>query len=184
MKYTFDQKLSWVTAYKRGDALEAPAGCKWRTFKENVRDWTKICDLHGPEGLRHKPFNRAYAPEEKLAAVKRVLAGESAGSVAISLGMPQPCNVLEWKRRYLKDGLPGLQSMRKGRPPEMGERKRKPEKLDDGERAEFERMKAELEYLRAENAALKKLKALEAEAAARSPKARRRRQPRSSEKKG
>jgi hypothetical protein len=74
--------------------------------------------------------------------------------------------------------------MRKGRPPKMGERKRKPERLDDSERAEFERMKAELEYLRVENAALKKLKALEAEAAARSPKAIRRRQPRSSGKKG
>ncbi|MCI2069345.1 MAG: helix-turn-helix domain-containing protein, partial [Bacilli bacterium] len=61
---------------------------------------------------------------------------------------------------------------------------RKPEKLDDSERAEFERTKAELEYLRVENAVLKKLKALEAEAAARSPKARRRRQPRSSERKG
>jgi transposase len=184
MKYTFDQKLSWVIAYKRGDALEAPPGCKWHTFKNKILQWTRIYDMHGPEALRRKLFGRVYAPEEKLAAVKRIFAGESAGSVAVSLGMPQPSVVLSWRRRYLKDGFPGLQSMRKGRPPKMGERKRKPERLDDSERAEFERMKAELERLRVENAALKKLKALEAEAAARSPKAIRRRQPRSSGKKG
>jgi transposase len=184
MKYTFDQKLSWVIAYKRGDALEAPPRCKWHTFKRKVLQWTRIYDLRGPEGLRHKPFNRVYAPEEKLAAVKRVFAGEPACSVARSLGMPQPSSVLAWKRRYLKDGLPGLQSMRIGRPPKMGNAERKPERLDDSERAEFERTKAELERLRVENAVLKKLRALEAEAAARSPKARRRRQPRSSERKG
>lgn len=184
MKYTFDQKLSWVIAYKRGGDLKAPPGCKWHTFKSKVLQWTRIYDMHGPEGLRHKQLNNAFTPYEKLAAVKRIFAGESAGSVAVSLGMPQPSVVLSWRRRYLKDGLPGLQSMGIGRPPKMGEVRKKPEKLDDSERAEFERMKAELERLRVENAVLKKLEALEAEAAARSPKARRRRQPRSSGRKG
>lgn len=57
----------------------------------------------------------AYAPEFKLAAVQRVLAGEGVTAVAEALGIRRKRLYL-WKDRYAQLGEAGLASKRGGRP--------------------------------------------------------------------
>jgi transposase len=57
----------------------------------------------------------AYAPELKLAAVRRVLAGESVSAVAQELGIRRK-RLYVWKDRYGELGEAGLVQRRAGRP--------------------------------------------------------------------
>jgi transposase InsO family protein/transposase-like protein len=88
---------------------------KAKTFKIKVRRWALVYRMHGAEALRHGK-TRHFTPDQKLAAVRRGLAGEALTAVAASLGMPDCSIVLSWQRAYLKSGLQGLQS-RQGRRP-------------------------------------------------------------------
>ena len=56
-----------------------------------------------------------YAPELKLAAVRRVLAGESVSVVAQELGIRRK-RLYVWKDRYAELGEAGLVQRRAGRP--------------------------------------------------------------------
>jgi transposase len=56
-----------------------------------------------------------YAPEVKLAAVRRVLAGESVTVVAQELGIRRK-RLYVWKDRYAESGEAGLVQRRGGRP--------------------------------------------------------------------
>jgi transposase len=57
----------------------------------------------------------AYAPELKLGAVRRVLAGESVSAVAQELGIRRK-RLYVWKDRYAELGEAGLVQRRAGRP--------------------------------------------------------------------
>ena len=69
----------------------------------------------------------AYAPELKLAAVRRVLAGESVSAVAQELGIRRK-RLYVWKDRFAELGEAGLVQRRAGRP-------RKPAAVGNGEEA-------------------------------------------------
>jgi transposase len=56
-----------------------------------------------------------YGAELKLAAVRRVLAGESVSAVAQELGLRRK-RLYVWKDRYLESGEAGLTHRRSGRP--------------------------------------------------------------------
>jgi transposase len=58
-----------------------------------------------------------YGPGLKLAAVRRVLAGESVRAVAQELGIRRK-RLYVWKDRYAELGEAGLARRRGGRPPE------------------------------------------------------------------
>ena len=66
----------------------------------------------------------AYAPELKLAAVRRVLGGESVSAVAQELGIRRK-RLYVWKDRYAELGEAGLTQRRAGRP-------RKPAAMESG----------------------------------------------------
>lgn len=68
-----------------------------------------------------------YAPELKLAAVRRVLAGESVSAVAQELGIRRK-RLYVWKDRYAELGEAGLGQRRAGRP-------RKPAAVGNGAEA-------------------------------------------------
>ena len=117
MKWTFEQKLSWAKAYMDGEFVPVPKDFPRSTkrWHDKVREWARVLLEYGEEGLNPSRKNRSFSPEAKLAAVKRVLSGESACSVASSLGMPCPSSVLAWVRAYREEGVDGLESRRKGR---------------------------------------------------------------------
>ena len=64
---------------------------------------------------REKAKQREYGTELKLAAVRRVLAGESVSAVAQELGIRRK-RLYVWKERYAELGEAGLVHRRGGRP--------------------------------------------------------------------
>ena len=117
MKWTFGQKLAWAKAYLAGKPVPIPAGFSGslKRWHDRVLRWARVLSEYGEEGLNPSRTARSFSPERKLAAVMRVLSGESVTSVAHSLGMPGHSSVLAWVRAYREKGVDGLESRPKGR---------------------------------------------------------------------
>ena len=164
MKYSYEYKLECIGKYRQGKWPEIPEGISVHSFKAKIRNWSKREAQFGPESLRHEDSNRVYSAEEKYELVAKVLAGASCKSTAIHAGIED--SVLHrWVRTYKMKGYEGLAAQRKGRPPKEPQMKKKelPAELTPSEREEMIRLKAENEYLRAENEVIKKRIALRRE---------------------
>ena len=166
MKYSFEFKLECVKNYKEGKQNIKPEWCKLSNhdFLISIRMWVRLFDLYGPDGLRHKQFNKDWTKEERYELVAKVLAGQSIMSVAIEAGINKG-QLYQWVKRYKQYGYDGLELNRKGRPPKGGRimtksKKDKPQELTQSEKEELILLREKDKYLEAENAYLKKLAAL------------------------
>ena len=117
MKWTFEQKLAWVKAYLAREFVPIPEGFPGtlKRWHGKINAWAHAYLECGEEGLNPSGRHRSFPPEFKLAAVMRVLSGESAQAVAYSLGMPNCTLVTGWLRAYREKGVDGLESRPKGR---------------------------------------------------------------------
>ena len=169
MKYDWRFKLKCVEDYKKGRWTEKPdnTSCPDQRFHKKIRLWVRVFDLHGIDGLKHSSFNKDWTAEERYELVAQVLAGRSVTSVAVEAGINDG-QLYHWVRRYKENGYDGLQ-LRKGRNPrEPAMNANRPDELTKSEREELILLRRQNEYLKTENAYLKKLKALTVRKKARS----------------
>ena len=164
MHYSHEYKLECIELYRNGILPEPPKGVTQRAFRETVRRWTRIEMNCGPDALRRKNHNKKWSVEEKLELVSQVLAGESNKKVACNNGISEAM-LYRWVQKYKTKGYNGLVEMKKGRPSKEPQMKKilKPAPLTESEREELIRLRAENEYIKAENEVIKKRIALRQE---------------------
>lgn len=158
MKYSKEFKLECVRKYKEGEHIEDPPNTRHSHFHKQVRRWAKIYDSLGEAGLEN--YKPALDINKIIELINRVENGESYSSVALSAGIQADC-LIRLHKIYMEKGIDGLKSHKRGRP-SMSNKKPKEtkplEEMSDKEKVKY--YKEQLEYLEAENAYLKKLKAL------------------------
>ena len=161
VKYSFKQKLSTVRSVISGRESCTSAAEKIGGKKTHVQRWVRHYRQHGTAGLR---LNQgSYNGYFKLRVIRHMLKnGLSSTRTATLFGIPQDYLVGKWLKKYESLGAAGLLKETRGRKKSRMTKKTKKKKATDanGAAAKVVAMQKELEYLRAENAFLKKLDAL------------------------
>ena len=184
MRYSLEYKLKCVELYRQGRWPETPPGISVENFRITIRRWVRLEAANGLDVLKHKKINKVWTPEEKMELISKVLAGSSNQSVALEAGI-EPSLLYQWVRKYKEEGYNGLVNKKKGRPSKEPNMKGKtdPRPLTESEREELIRLRAENEYIKAENEVIKKRIALREEKWAAQLKAKKQRSSKNSEKK-
>lgn len=153
-KYGLEDKLQVVELRKQGYGYKLISS-KLSIDRSLIRRWLNIYKDRGVEGFTNvTPVQ--VTPEKKLEIVKEVLEHQLSFNAASLLCHVRPSTVSAWVKKVKQHGYSSLAGKTQSGQAEgiMGRPKKKePE-------TELEKVKAELDYYKAENAYLKKLAAL------------------------
>ena len=164
-KYSKQFKLSAIHAYhERGQGFRHIATQLQMDFTL-LRRWVAAYELHGAASLQGRV--KEHSPEFKLSVVQHMEREKlSFRQTAAVFNLGSSTQIGRWQKQYYSGGIEALTSGKKGPRnvmPKPPTKPRKPLVLTDEERAHKELLD-ELQFLRMENAYLKKLKELREEA--------------------
>lgn len=161
-KYSEQQKLDAVESYRSGElGLRATAALHNVDFA-SLRKWVAAYEAIGIAGIQRKR-RQSYDLKFKIEVLQKLRSEELSYRQAGALfNVRRFDSIAEWERAYNKDGIAGLmphQPSRRDRAAPGGAPKPAPDSAG-AEMPSRQELLEELEALRAENAYLKKLKAL------------------------
>lgn len=158
-KYTEQFKLAVVEQYLTGLAGFKALGQQHGVSPSNVRKWVDCYRLHGVSALQKK-FTH-YSAAFKLSVLQHMWAQSlSYGQTAAVFDIRSHAMVGQWERLYHSGGIDALKPRPRGRPKTMPVPRTPPPPSPDDQTRTRDELLAELNYLRMENAYLKKLEAL------------------------
>lgn len=159
-KYNEEFKLLVVQSYTEGQQGYKRLANQYGLDHATVRRWVKSYEQHGLSGLQKK-FCR-YSAEFKLSVLQRMRQEDLSVRQAMTLFDIRGGTgiVRRWERQYHEGGFQALEPKARGRPLKMPPAKTPKPSLPLTEKSSLEQLLQENEYLRAEVAYLKKLKAL------------------------
>jgi transposase-like protein len=185
MRYSYEFKRKCIEMYYHGKYPDTPNGVKDSSFHDLIREWVRIAETCGANALQHKEHKKIWTPEERAELVIRVLTGEPIRTVAVSAGIDHS-QLKQWVRKYKEFGYNGLVVRKNNRKPKglsMNKNNYNPRNLNESEREELIRLRAENESIKAEIEVIKKEIALREEKEAARLKAKKQRSSKNSEKK-
>lgn len=148
---TEEQRSAAVALFEQGWG-DSAAATHLGVSRWPVRSLYRRWRVHGMGALVGKPTKSTYSFELKLDVVRKVLdEGATADQLAHEYKLSSGKLVQSWVRAYRRHGEDGLKPKPKGRPPDPPT----PAEISDLERLQQENLR-----LHAENAYLKKLRAL------------------------
>lgn len=161
VKYSIKQKQLAVRSVLEGRETCRSAARKLGCEKSAISRWLKQYKQHGTEGFKIRNGN--YDGSFKVRVVQYIMRkGVSLPRAASRFNIPNESTIHCWMKIYEQRGAIGLlKGRRGGKASTMTQKLRKPiVKPSDPTAQKLAELQKEVEYLRAENAFLKKLEAL------------------------
>lgn len=160
MKHTEQFKLGAVECYLQGTRGLQLVSQEYGIDKSMLRRWVGLYRKHGKDGLAQRkpcPYDAVFKMSVLQHMWDNALSHTQAAAV---FNVRNTQSVANWARRYQEGGVLMLERSRKRPSPPMPAPTSKPDTPSDNDKRSREELLEELEYLRAENAYLKKLEAL------------------------
>lgn len=164
MKHPVSVRLAAVQYYLSRKGTRSETALLFGVGKTPLDRWIRAYRQQGAAGLEYR-LSRPYTQEFRLRVIRYMMKQKcSSAEASAHFAIPNETLIREWLKRYREGGAEALHPVKKGVP--VPKEKSPPDSKSFSEMTHAE-LKEELEYLRAENAYLKKLKALREENALR-----------------